>query len=351
MNTEIQIVNPEFFQDAQLDRACEVLQSGGLVAFPTETVYGLGGNALSSDAAQKIYAAKGRPSDNPLIVHIGREEDLYRVAKQVDGQARALMDAFWPGPLTLIFHKTEEVPESTTGGMQTVAVRMPSHPVALALIRNSGVLIAAPSANTSGRPSPTKASHVQEDLWGRIDLIIDGGRVGIGIESTIVDMTEEIPVILRPGYITKSMLEDVVGEVRIDPALLAEEPGKDMVAKAPGMKYRHYAPKGRLTIVEGALEHVVSYINEILKEHEGRGEMAAVIATEESKSRYGTSCVYSIGSRKTEGSIAAGLYDILRQMDAVGAEYIYAESFQGDRLGAAIMNRMLKAAGYHKINI
>ncbi len=351
MNTEIQIVNPEYFQDVQLERACKVLQSGGLVAFPTETVYGLGGDALSSDAAQKIYAAKGRPSDNPLIVHIGREEDLHRVAKQVDGQARRLMEAFWPGPLTLIFHKKKVVPESTTGGMQTVAVRMPSHPIALALIRNSGVLIAAPSANASGRPSPTRASHVQEDLQGRIDMIIDGGQVGIGIESTIVDMTEDIPVILRPGYITKSMLEEVVGQVRVDPAMMEDKPRKDLVAKAPGMKYRHYAPRGRLTIVEGALENVVPYINRILEEHDRRGEIATVIATEESKSRYRTSRVFSIGSRQTEGSIAAGLYDILRQMDAVGAEYIYAESFQGDRLGAAIMNRMLKAAGYHKINI
>ena len=351
MKTEIQIVNPEYFQDTQLERACKVLQTGGLVAFPTETVYGLGGDALSADAARKIYAAKGRPSDNPLIVHIGREEDLYRVARQVDGRARELMAAFWPGPLTLIFQKKEVVPESTTGGMQTVAVRMPSHPVALALIRNSGVLIAAPSANVSGRPSPTKASHVKEDLQGRIDMIIDGGSVGIGIESTIVDMTEKVPVILRPGYITKSMLEEVVGRVGVDPALLEEKPRKDIVAKAPGMKYRHYAPRGRLTIVEGALDDIVPYINKTLEEHEGRGEVAAVIATEESKSHYRTSNVYSIGSRKTEGSIAAGLYDILRQMDAVGAEYIYAESFQGDRLGAAIMNRMLKAAGYHKINI
>ena len=351
MKTEIQIVNPEFFQDTQLERACKVLQSGGLVAFPTETVYGLGGNALSSDAAKKIYQAKGRPSDNPLIVHIGKEEDLCRVARQVDGRAKKLIAAFWPGPLTLIFHKSEVVPESTTGGLNTVAVRMPSHPVALALIRNSGVLIAAPSANASGRPSPTRASHVQEDLLGRIDMIVDGGQVGIGIESTIVDMTEEVPVILRPGYITREMLEEVVDRVKVDPALLAAEPQKDIVAKAPGMKYRHYAPKGQLTIVEGALENVVPLINKKLEEHEGRGEVAAVIATEESEAQYQTRRVYSIGSRKTEGSIAAGLYDILRQMDTVGAEYIYAESFQGDRLGSAIMNRMLKAAGYHKINI
>lgn len=351
MKTEIQIVNPEFFRDAQLERACRVLESGGLVAFPTETVYGLGGNALSSDAAKKIYQAKGRPSDNPLIVHIGKEEDLYRVARKVDDRAKKLIAAFWPGPLTLIFHKSQVVPESTTGGLKTVAVRMPSHPVALALIRNSGVLIAAPSANASGRPSPTRASHVQEDLLGRIDMIVDGGQVGIGIESTIVDMTEEVPVILRPGYITREMLEEVVGRVQVDPALLAAEPQKDIVAKAPGMKYRHYAPKGQLIIVEGALENVVPFVNKKLEEHEGRGEVVAVIATEESKVQYRTRQVYSIGSRKTEGSIAAGLYDILRQMDAVGAEYIYAESFQGDRLGAAIMNRMLKAAGYHKINI
>lgn len=351
MNTEIQRVNPEEFQDSELQRACEVLQSGGLVAFPTETVYGLGGDALSSHAAKNIYGAKGRPSDNPLIVHIGREEDLFRVAEQVDDRAKKLMEAFWPGPLTMIFHKKTIVPDSTTGGMNTVAVRMPAHPVALALIRQSGVLIAAPSANISGRPSPTRASHVQEDLQGRIDMIIDGGQVGIGIESTIVDMTEDVPVILRPGYITKQMLEEVVGEVKVDPALLAATPEKNIVAKAPGMKYRHYAPKGQLTIVEGALEEVICYINSRVAEHQSRGEKAAVIATEESKLRYNMKEVYSIGSRKTEGSIAAGLYDILRKMDTIGAEYIYAESFQGDSLGAAIMNRMLKAAGYHKIQI
>ena len=351
MNTEVQIVNPEDFEDSELDRACRVLQSGGLVAFPTETVYGLGGDAFSSVAAKNIYEAKGRPSDNPLIVHIGELEDLKRVAQQVDGRARKLMEAFWPGPLTMIFHKRPEVPFSTTGGMGTVAVRMPSHPVALALIRNSGVLIAAPSANISGRPSPTRASHVQEDLSGRIDMVIDGGQVGIGIESTIVDMTADIPVILRPGYVTKGMLEEVVGEVCVDPALLAVEPERDVVAKAPGMKYRHYAPKGQLMIVEGSLEQVTSYINEKLAAHAQRGDKAAVIATDESLSRYHTEKAYSIGARKIEGSIAAGLYDILRLMDTIGAEYIYAESFQGDGLGAAIMNRMHKAAGYHKIDL
>lgn len=351
MKTEIIQIDPEHFEDSILDKACEILRMGGLVAFPTETVYGLGGDALSPQAAAKIYAAKGRPSDNPLIVHIADMDSLYEITGEVSKKAEKLAEAFWPGPLTMIFSKKDIVPLSTTGGLQTVAVRMPSHPVAMALIRSSGLFIAAPSANTSGRPSPTRAEHVEEDLKGKIPMILDGGLVGIGIESTIVDMTEDVPVILRPGYITQHMLEEVIGQVRIDPALLRVSPDRNIVAKAPGMKYRHYAPKGQLTIVDGELEQVVRTVNERLAEHEMRHEKAAVIATEESKDKYHTREVYSIGSRKTEGSIAAGLYDILRQMDHIGAEYIYAESFQGDRLGHAIMNRMLKAAGYHKIEV
>ncbi|MBR1740432.1 MAG: threonylcarbamoyl-AMP synthase, partial [Lachnospiraceae bacterium] len=304
--------------------------------------------ALRSEAAKKIYAAKGRPSDNPLIVHIAKAEALYEIAEEVSDRAERLMKAFWPGPLTMIFKKSEKVPFSTTGGLATVAVRMPVHPVAMALIKSSGVFIAAPSANTSGRPSPTKAEHVIEDLSGKIDMIIDGGPVGIGLESTILDMTEAIPVILRPGYITKEMLEDVIGEVTVDPALL-KKPDERTVAKAPGMKYRHYAPKGRMFLVEGESGAVIQKIDEIMAAHREKGEKAAVIATEESKGLYHTDQVYSIGSRKSEGSIAAGLYDILRKMDHIGAEYIYAESFGEDKLGAAIMNRMRKAAGYQKI--
>lgn len=351
MKTLVQKVNPEFFKDEELDKACEILKKGGLVAIPTETVYGLGGDALSPDAAHKIYAAKGRPSDNPLIVHIADLENLYDIADEVSEKARILADAFWPGPLTMIFQKKEKVPFSTTGGLATVAVRMPAHPVAAALIKRSGIYVAAPSANTSGRPSPTKAEHVMEDMTGRIEMILDSGSVGIGIESTIVDMTEEIPVILRPGYITKAMLEDMIGKVEIDPAVIATEPKKGVVAKAPGMKYRHYAPKGQLTIVEGDNVQVVKKINALVQEKEAVGKKAAVIATEESKALYCCKEVYSIGSRKTEGSIAAGLYDILRQMDHIGAEYIYAESFNDDTLGQAIMNRMLKAAGYQRIQI
>lgn len=349
MNTIIQSINSEYFQDEELEKAGRILQNGGLVAFPTETVYGLGGDALMPEAAKKIYAAKGRPSDNPLIVHIADMDSLYDIADGVGDKALALAEAFWPGPLTMIFPKKEKVPLSTTGGLETVAVRMPAHPVAAELIRQSGVYIAAPSANTSGRPSPTKAEHVVEDLQGKIEMILDGGRVGIGIESTIVDMCGKVPMILRPGYVTKEMLEEVVGEVTVDPAVLALEPKKNVVAKAPGMKYRHYAPEGSLTIVEGPVDKVIAKINELIKGHQEKGKVAAVIATEESRGLYCCENVYSVGSRKCEGSIAAGLYDILRQMDHIGAQYIYAESFLEDKLGTAIMNRLLKAAGYHRI--
>lgn len=306
---------------------------------------------MHPEASAKIYAAKGRPSDNPLIVHIADMDALEDIAQSVPEAAVKLADHFWPGPLTMIFPKKEAVPKSTTGGLETVAVRMPSHPVARALIRESGVYIAAPSANTSGRPSPTKAEHVKEDLDGRIDMILDGGAVGIGLESTIVDLSTGVPTILRPGYITGEMLEDVLGEVQVDPAILSKKMNPNIVAKAPGMKYRHYAPKGQMTIIEGDTGKVVDEINRLVKEKTDEGCSVAVIATEETKDAYACANVRSVGSRATEGSIAAGLYDILREMDHIGAEYIYAESFEKDTLGKAIMNRMLKAAAYHVIKV
>lgn len=349
METRIQKIDPENFNDEELKTACDILKSNGLVAFPTETVYGLGGDALHPEASAKIYAAKGRPSDNPLIVHIADKKSIYDIAAEVSEKAEKLADAFWPGPMTMIYKKKEKVPYSTTGGLDTVAIRMPSHPIAAELIRQSGVYIAAPSANTSGRPSPTKAEHVIEDLNGKIDMIIDGGAVGIGIESTIVDVSGDIPVILRPGYITAAMLEEVVGNVKIDPAIAGKVMPKNIVAKAPGMKYRHYAPKGNMAIVEGSTDDVIRKINELVRVHKEKGQRVAVIATEETKDRYECDIVRSIGSRKCEGSIAAGLYDILREMDHLEAEYIYAESFENDKLGSAIMNRMIKAAAYNFI--
>lgn len=351
MKTKIQRVNPKDFREEELHSACGILKAGGLVAFPTETVYGLGGDALRPEVSRKIYRAKGRPSDNPLIVHIADRESLPDVAAEVPPQAQMLAEAFWPGPMTMIFRKRDIVPDSTTGGLDTVAVRMPDHPLALALIRQSGIYIAAPSANTSGRPSPTRAEHVAEDLDGRIDMILDGGAVGIGLESTIVDMSGREPVILRTGAVTQKMLESVAGNVRMDPAVVSKEIKEDVVAKAPGMKYRHYAPQGRMAIVEGETERVIAAINDMVREKSSMGYRVAVIATEETKDCYQCRIIRSIGSRNTEGSIAAGLYDILREMDHLGAEYIYAESFEKDRLGEAIMNRMLKAASYHLIHV
>lgn len=330
-----------------IEKAGEILKNGGLAAFPTETVYGLGGNALDAKASEKIYAAKGRPSDNPLIVHIGRMEDLETVAANVPESARKLAAACWPGPLTMIFEKSEAVPYGTTGGLDTVAVRMPSDEVARALIDVGGGYIAAPSANTSGRPSPTMAEHVEEDLTGRIDMILDGGPVSIGLESTILDMTVTPPMILRPGAITKEMLEACIGEVTVDKAVIKP----NQRPKAPGMKYRHYAPKADLSIVEGEMSKVISKINELAAEQVKAGHKVGIIGTEESVANYICGDVKSIGTRGDESTIAVHLFAILREFDADQVDYIYSESFDTEGIGSAIMNRLLKAAGHHVITV
>lgn len=334
-------------------RAGEIMQKGGLVAFPTETVYGLGGDALNPDSSRKIYAAKGRPSDNPLIVHIAELDALPKIVSHIPQTAWKLADAFWPGPLTMILPKSDVVPKETTGGLDTVAVRMPSHGVALALIRAAGGYIAAPSANTSGRPSPTKASFVAEDLNGKIDMILDGGEVGIGLESTIVDLTVEPPQILRPGYITKTMLEEVLGKVAVDATVLALASGEEcsQAPRAPGMKYRHYAPKGQLTIVRGEEQAVADYINAQARADRGAGEKVGVIGTEELLARYEADVVKSAGSRTDEATIAHRLYGILREFDEEQVTRIYSESFATEGLGQAIMNRLLKAAGHHVVDV
>ena len=326
------------------EQASDILKRGGLVAFPTETVYGLGADALDEEASAKIYAAKGRPSDNPLIVHIADTKALEELSCDVTAQAKLLAEKFWPGPLTMIFRKSEAVPYETTGGLDTVAVRMPSHPTALALIRESGGYIAAPSANTSGRPSPTLAEHVYEDLNGKIPMILDGGAVTIGLESTIVDLTEEIPTILRPGFISLDMVQAVLGEAQIDRGLIAND--SNIHPKAPGMKYRHYAPKADLKIVEGPMEQVISYINE--QAEKGR---TGIICTEETRSRYPKGDIKCVGTRKDELSIASHLFAVLREFDEDGVEQIYSESFKAPGLGEAIMNRLLKAAGHQKVDV
>ena len=348
------IENPKDFtpHDREvLEKAAAIIRAGGLVAFPTETVYGLGANALDEAAAKKIYAAKGRPSDNPLIAHVSCLEEIAPLVSNMPENGKKLAKAYWPGPMTMVFPKSAIVPYGTTGGLDTVAIRMPSDPIAAELIRLSGVPIAAPSANTSGRPSPTLASHVYEDMQGRIPLILDGGAVGIGIESTIIDMSTGIPTILRPGYITKDMLEEVLPEVKIDPAVSGRTMKKDVVAKAPGMKYRHYAPKGQLTLVEGDKDKVIAKINELVREKKEEGYKVGVIGTDETLDAYHADILRSIGSRQKPESVAANLYRILREFDDLECDYMYSESFFEQGLGNAIMNRMLKAAGYHLITL
>lgn len=338
---------------SELTKAAICLADGGLVAFPTETVYGLGADALNENAAKKIYEAKGRPSDNPLIVHIAHVEDMDKLA-YVNEKATILANAFWPGPLTIILPKKDVVPYGTTGGLDTVAIRMPSHPVALSLIHQSGVFVAAPSANTSGRPSPTKAEHVVEDMQGKIEYIVDGGEVGIGIESTIVDVSGEIPTILRPGFITKEMLESIIGNVQIDPAL--EKPLDGFRPKAPGMKYTHYAPKGELTLVESDQENqvgVTERICELAREKQSQGFRVGIMAPVGTISAYegNADVIICVGDRKEQSTIAAHLYGALREFDTENVDYIFAESFRGDGLSYAIMNRLLKAAGQRVIKV
>ena len=333
----------------QLRETATILQNGGLVAFPTETVYGLGGDAKNKDASKGIYAAKGRPSDNPLIVHIPDVSWLDEIVAEIPEAARKLAEAFWPGPMTMIFKKNEKIPYETTGGLDTVAVRLPSHPVARALMEVSGVYIAAPSANTSGRPSPTKAKHVIEDLSGKIDAIIDGGEVSIGLESTIIDVTEEIPMILRPGYISLEDVEAVVGKAMYDPGIFSEN--KNVRPKAPGMRYRHYAPKGNLIVVDGEKAAVCNYINEQIAGAVTEGKRVAVLASNETAKAYKNAKVYSIGSLENEEEIAHNLYDMLRRFDEEEMELIFSEAFETPHIGQAIMNRLLKAAGHQVVSL
>ena len=346
MKAEIAVMTAENIDRKAIAKGGEILKNGGLVAFPTETVYGLGGNALDPKASMKIYAAKGRPSDNPLIVHIADIRDLDKIVTEVPEKARILAEKYWPGPLTMILPKADIVPKETTGGLDSVAVRFPSDPIAQELILAAGGYVAAPSANTSGRPSPTTAGHVAEDLGEAIDMIIDGGQVNIGLESTIVDFTEDVPVVLRPGYISLEMLREVLGEVRMDKGLLITD--SSVRPKAPGMKYRHYAPKADLSIVEGPQEEVIDCINRLTREAAAKGLKAGIIATDETRAQYASGLVLSIGSREEEETIAHHLYEVLRDFDEADVNVIYSEAFYTPRMGQAIMNRLLKAAG-HKI--
>ena len=333
-----------------IEEAAELIRQGEAVAFPTETVYGLGGNGLREDAAKKIYQAKGRPSDNPLILHISRMDMLKDLVCEVPQGARKAMEYFWPGPLTVILRKSEQVPDCITGGLDTVAIRMPADEIARELIERAQVPIAAPSANTSGRPSPTKAEHVMDDLNGKIPLILDGGAVKVGVESTIVDFTGDPPVILRPGRITQEEMERVIGEKTVMNTSLKESDGG--VPRAPGMKYKHYAPKAQMTIILGEeKEAVVAKINELTQQEQSYGKKVGILATDETVGDYQADEVLSVGRRADMETVMANLYDVLREFDDKAVDVIYSEGFEGEPLGEAVMNRLVKAAGHTMIRI
>ncbi|MCD8039139.1 MAG: threonylcarbamoyl-AMP synthase [Lachnospiraceae bacterium] len=335
---------------AMLAQAGRIIKDGGLVAFPTETVYGLGGDALNMESSRKIYEAKGRPSDNPLIVHIADMEHFEKIVSKVPEKARKLAEAFWPGPLTMIMEKAPIVPYRTTGGLDTVAVRMPGHPIALAFIKEAGGYVAAPSANLSGKPSPTTAKYVIQDMDGRIDMILDADSgETIGIESTIVDLTGETPMILRPGFITREMISAVVGKTDIDAAVFDD--ASKQPPKAPGMKYRHYAPQGELVIVEGEPGKVASYINAQTAAHARNGERTGVIGTSEMIEKYRADSIKDAGSRSDIVSAGSRIYTFLREFDDEQIDFIYSESFESTGVGQAIMNRLLKAAGHRCVQV
>lgn len=349
METKIIRIEENDIDERLIREAGEILRDGGLVAFPTETVYGLGGDALNPCSSRKIYAAKGRPSDNPLIVHIADMNALDAIVREIPESAVRLAERFWPGPLTMILNKSDLVPLETTGGLDTVAVRMPSDRIALELIRAAGGYVAAPSANRSGRPSPTVVKYVAEDLSGRVEMIIDGGDVKIGLESTIVDLTSGRPVVLRPGYVTRQQLEEILPEVDEDSTLMRDDSGQ--APKAPGMKYRHYAPKGDLTIVKGTEESVTAYINECCAREKERNKKTGVISTDAAIAGYCADVCRSAGRRGDEETAAKELYRILREFDDECVEVIYAEAFDESGIGQAVMNRLLKAAGYKVVDV
>ncbi|OAS88104.1 MULTISPECIES: L-threonylcarbamoyladenylate synthase [Metabacillus] len=321
-----------------ITQAAHLLRENEVVAFPTETVYGLGANACSDEAVRKIYQAKGRPSDNPLIVHIASVNKLDEIVKDIPDYAYKLINEFWPGPLTLILPKKgDRLSTLVTAGLETVGVRMPSHPIALSLIREADVPIAAPSANQSGKPSPTHASHVYHDLNGKISGIIDGGATGVGVESTVLDCSSTVPTILRPGGVTKEQLESVIGEVQLDQALIDE----GLAPKSPGMKYTHYAPNAPVVLVNGRLE----FLQKIINKHQKEGKKVGVLTTEENINQLQANKVIACGRRANLQTVAAELYDVLRKFDDEEVDIIFSESFPQIGVGEAIMNRLLKAAG------
>ncbi|MEM0083892.1 MAG: L-threonylcarbamoyladenylate synthase [Candidatus Methanomethylicia archaeon] len=348
-NTLILKVDPENPEMDKITIAANVIRNGGLVAFPTETVYGLGVDALNAEAVKRMYMVKMRPLDNPTIVHVSRISDVYRLSVEVPEKAEELMKRFWPGPLTIVLKASEIVPRVTTGGLDTVGIRMPNHKVALALIDSSETPIAAPSANIAGRPSPTLAQHVIQDFYGKIDVILDAGPTRIGVESTVLDLTQTPPQILRPGGVTYEELKEVLGEVSIHPSVIAKIEVE--YALSPGMKHKHYAPKAELIVVEGDLNKIVDKIIELTEEYSKFGLKIGILATDETMHRYGRGIVKSMGSRSDLKSAAKNLFKLLREFDDENVNLILAEGLPLKGLGLAVMNRLRRASGYNIIKV
>lgn len=341
VNTEIMKIDKHNPEKSKIHKAAKVLQNGGTVAFPTETVYGLGANALSSTAVEGIFNAKGRPKDNPLIVHISDISQIDNLVENIPLKAFELMKRFWPGPLTIIFNKRENVPSIVTGGLSTVAIRMPDHKIALELIEASGLPIAAPSANASGKPSPTHVNHVIEDMNGKVNMIIDGGVTGIGVESTVLDVSGDIPIILRPGGVTKEDLLEIFPKVEYDLAI--ESNDGTMVPKSPGQKYRHYSPNAKMIVFQGDVDNLSNAINESAEEYLHKGMKVGIMATEQNKDKYQGNVIV-VGDRENPETIAINLFRTLREFDKMAVDIILAEGIKENGIGKAIMNRMKKAA-------
>ncbi|GFZ31265.1 threonylcarbamoyl-AMP synthase [Clostridium zeae] len=344
MKTEVKIINNVEEDVNYIKRAAECIKNGGTVVFPTETVYGLGADALNENAVKKIFIAKGRPQDNPLIIHVA-SKDVEKYVQDIPEVAEKLMNKFWPGPLTILFNKKSIVPDITSAALSTIGIRMPEDKLALKLIEFSETAIAAPSANISGRPSPTDIYRCIEDLNEKVDFIIGGNESNVGLESTIIDCTVTPPCVLRPGGITLEMLKEVDPEVYIDAAIM-KKPSEDIKPKAPGMKYRHYAPKAKVSIVEGSLEKSVEKINEIVQNYIEKGFQVGIMATEETKDLYKDGNIISLGSRNDIEEIAKNLFETLRKFDDSAVDYIISEAFTEEGMGLAIMNRLRKAAGF-----
>ncbi|MGD0450130.1 MAG: L-threonylcarbamoyladenylate synthase [Candidatus Bathyarchaeia archaeon] len=342
-------VNPENPNPARIQTAAQIIQNGGLVAFPTETVYGLGADALNTTAVLALFEAKKRPLDNPPIIHIADAREVYKLAQEVPEKAELIMREFWPGPLTLIFKRSSIVPNVTVAGLDTVAIRMPKHKVALALIKQSNCPIAAPSANLAGKPSPTTAKHVYEDLNGRIDLILDGGRTTIGVESTVLDLSVDPPMVLRPGGTTYEALKQVLGNVQLHPFVEAEKELPLEKIKSPGMKHRHYAPNAEVILVEGTVSAVKNKIQELANAYALKDAKVGILATDETQKSYKAAVVKSLGSRFNLAIIAQNLFRLLREVDAEKVDVIIAEGIPSEGMGLAVMNRLRKASGYRII--